>query len=78
MQPIPLPSLVNFFSPENGATENMGQGTSDCGVGSNHQPPYGDRQPKYPQSSPLTETHEQGASPWQFCRVTALVGYQTK
>jgi hypothetical protein len=59
-----LPSLVNFFSPENSATENIGQGTGDCGVGSNHQPPYGDRQPKYPQSSPLTEMHEQGASPW--------------
>jgi len=43
----------------------MGQGTSECGVGSNHRGRLSaNRQPKYPQSSPLTEMYEQGAWPW--------------
>jgi hypothetical protein len=37
LQQIPLPSLVNFSSRKTPPTENMGQGTSECGVGSNHR-----------------------------------------
>ena len=50
-------------------TEKHDQGTSDYGFLTGGfeppRPPYGDRQPtKYPQSTPLTEMYEQGASPW--------------